>query len=262
MDAVGFTDNQGAVVRLSSLASAAFWASQGYEAEAILYLTCRDRNRIALQADLLGAYALGIRSVVCVTGDQPKFGNEPQAKTVYDLDSIQLISLVRQLRDEGKFLSGEACSAPPSFYIGGVINPSSEPLALRILRLEKKIRAGADFILTQAVFDLEQFERFMAMVRERDLQHQVKILAGILPVKSPKQAQTLQAQPGLSIPETMLERLSEASVPAKEGLTMALEQMAFLRQVEGVAGINIMGETMGEIVLLVEQAGLYPRPGA
>lgn len=260
VDGVGFTDNQGAVVRLSSLASAAFWAFHG--TDAVIVLSCRDRNRIALQSDLLGAYALGIRTVLCVTGDHPKLGNEPEAKTVYDLDSVQLISLVRQLQEEKVFLSGEACSAPPSFYIGGVINPFAGPLALRLLRLEKKIRAGADFVLTQAVYDLEQFAGFMERVRERHLQQRVKILASIRPVKNPEEARILQAKPGASIPHAMVERLSRASIPEREGFQIALEQIAALRQTEGVAGINIIADTMGEIALLVEQSGLYPRPGA
>lgn len=260
VDCVGFTDNQGAVVRLSSLASAAFWAFHGIDA--VIALSCRDRNRIALQSDLLGAYALGIRTVLCVTGEHPKLGNEPGAKTVYDLDSIQLISLVHQLREKRTFLSGEACSAPPGFYIGGVINPLAGPLALRLLRLEKKIRAGADFILTQVVYDLEQFTAFMERVREHHMEQRVKILASVRPIKNPDEVHVLQAKRRGDIPDAMVERLSRASFPEREGFQIALEQIAALRQTEGLAGINIIADTMGEISSLVEQSGLYPRPGA
>ncbi len=259
-DAFNLTDNQAAVVRLSSIAAGAILVQQGQDP--VIQMTCRDRNRIGLQSDLLGAYALGVRNVLCLSGDHQRFGNHPTAKNVYDLDSINLIQMVKQLRDEKRFLSGEECKIEPRFYIGCAANPFADPFEFRVMRLEKKIAAGADFVQTQCVFDMERFERFMEMVRERGLHKRAKILAGVMPVKSAKAAAFMQQHvAGMMVPDAMVERLKKAEDEKAEGLQLCIEQIKHLKTIEGVAGVHIMTLMWEEMVpFIVEQAGLLPRP--
>lgn len=262
VDAANITDCQTAIARLSSIAGGVH--VHGCGVEPIVQMTCRDRNRIAIQADLLGAYSLGLRNLLCLSGDHQSFGNHPTARNVYDLDSIQLISLMRRMRDESKFFCGEDIKEnKPAFYIGAVANPFADPFEFRVDRLEKKIEAGAQFIQTQCVFDLERFERFMELVRARGLDQRAHILAGFTPLKSWRAAKYLQTGvSGMSVPEALVERLKNAEDPKKEGVAVCVEQIRHVKEnISGVHGVHIMAIAWEEIVPeIVEQAGLLPRP--
>ncbi|MDQ7790900.1 MAG: methylenetetrahydrofolate reductase [Desulforudis sp.] len=255
--AANVTDCQTAVVHLSSIAAAVHLQSEGVEA--VAQMTCRDRNRIAIQSDLLGAYSLGIGNLLCLTGDHQRFGNHPQAKNVFDLDSIQLVDMVRGMQDEGLFQCGEPIRAgAPQFFLGAVANPFADPFEFRVLRLEKKVNAGARFIQTQSVFDLERFRRFMEMVRARGLHHRCYILPGVSPVRSIRAVEYIRDRvPGLTIPDQIVERMRAATDPAREGVEIALELIAGLREIEGVAGVHIMAIAWEQVIPeLVQRAGL------
>jgi len=255
VDGVNITDNQTAIVRLSSIASAKILLDEGLEP--VIQVTCRDRNRIALQSDLLGASALGIKNVLCLTGDYVTFGNHPEAKPVFDLDSIQLIYTVKKLT-EGFFLSGEKMKTAPDFFIGGAANPFAPPLEFRVLRLAKKIRAGAQFIQTQPVFDLDRFNGWMQGVRDYGLHKKVAILAGVMPVKSAKALQyMIKEVPGVRIQQTYITRMEKANDPKEEGVRIAVEIIQELKKIEGVRGIHLM-PLMWESITprIVEEAGL------
>ncbi|HHT01740.1 MAG TPA: methylenetetrahydrofolate reductase [Firmicutes bacterium] len=258
-DAQNLTDNQTAIVRLSSLAACVHVLAAG--GEPVLQVTCRDRNRIAIQSDLLGAYSLGVQNVLCLSGDHQSFGNHPTAKNVYDIDSIQLLGMVRRMRDEGCFLCGEEMKAPPRFFIGAAANPFADPLEFRAKRLAKKIAAGADFIQTQAVFDLERFRTWMAMVRDIGLDEQTAILAGVIPPKSARALRFMAQVPGMAVPKELLRRMESASDQQEEGKRICSELMEELRSVPGVRGLHIMAVMWEDVVPeLVERAGLLPRP--
>ncbi|MDR3592110.1 MAG: methylenetetrahydrofolate reductase [Negativicutes bacterium] len=259
-DGLNITDNQSASVRLSSIAAAVHILRQG--GNPIIQVTCRDRNRIAIQSDLLGAYSLGIRNVVCLSGDHQSFGNHPSAKNVFDIDSIQLIALVKKMREEKRLLCGEEMKEPPRFYIGAVESPFGDPLELRVLRLAKKVRAGAEFIQTQAVFDLEKFEQWMSLVRKEGLDKKVHILAGVLPIKSLRMVQYMKENvAGMIIPDELVERIAKAENPQAEGIRISVEIIGHLQKVTGLKGVHIM-PVGWEAALpdIVTQAGLYPRP--
>ena len=264
VDAANITDCQIAIVRLSSIAAAVHVLNCGLEP--VVQMTCRDRNRLAIQSDLLGAYSLGARNLLCLSGDHQKFGNHPTSKNVYDLDSVQLVYLMRRMRDEKVFFSGEQIKEhAPRFYIGAVANPFADPLALQVMRLEKKIEAGAEFIQTQGVYDLQRFEQFMEIIRERDLHQRAHILAGILPLKSWRTARYLQTGvPGMLVSDEIVERLKKAGAPEEEGITIASEQIRYLRKhVPGLSGVHIMTIAWAEAVPeIVKRSGLYPRPKA
>ncbi len=182
VDAVNVTDNQTSIVRMSSLASCLILKDMGFDP--IWQVVCRDRNRIAIQSDILGAAALGINNILCLSGDHQSFGDHPKAKNVYDIDSIQLINTVRTLRDDGKFLSGEEVKGKPSLFIGAAENPFGDPFEIRAMRLGKKVKAGCDFIQTQGIYNMEKFGKWMEMVRDRGLHEKCAILAGVIPLKS------------------------------------------------------------------------------
>ncbi len=260
-DAVNLTDNQTAIVRMSSVAASALLVQQGLDP--IMQMTCRDRNRIAMQSDILGASALGIKNILCLSGDFVSFGNHPDAKPVYDIDSIHLVSMVKTLRDERKFFCGEEIkSCEPRMFIGAAANPFAEPHSYRVTRLAKKIAAGADFIQTQCIFDLPRFEQFMAQVRDRGLHEQVYILAGIMPVRSHKALVYMkESVSGMSIPDEMIKRLQQAEDPKEEGVKLCLEIIEQVRAIKGVAGIHLM-PVMWESITprLIKEAGLLPRP--
>jgi methylenetetrahydrofolate reductase (NADPH) len=261
VDATNITDCQTAIVRLSSIASAVHILDCGLEP--IVQMTCRDRNRIAIQSDLLGAYSLGVRNLLCLSGDHQKFGNEPSAKNVYDIDSIQLIYLMRRMRDEKLFFSGEPIKEhEPRFFIGAVANPFADPFEFRVARLEKKVEAGAEFIQTQCIFDMERFERFMEMVRERGIHERVHILAGVTPLKSWRAAKYLQTSvSGMIVPDDIVERLKKAEDPKREGIEICIEQIKHIRNIPGVHGVHIMAIAWEEVVPeIVERSGLFPRP--
>ena len=261
VDATNITDCQTAIVRMSSIAAGIHVMHSGIEP--IIQMTCRDRNRIAMQSDLLGAYSLGVRNVLCLSGDHQKFGNHPTAKNVYDIDSMQLINMVRQMRDDKVFLCGEEIKqAEPRFFIGAVANPFADPFEFRVVRLEKKINAGAQFIQTQCIFDMERFERFMEKVRERGLHERVHILAGVTPLKSWRAAKYMQTSvSGMIVPDEIVERLKKAEDPKKEGVEICIEQIKHIRNIPGVHGVHIMAIAWEEIVPeIVQRAGLHPRP--
>lgn len=261
VDAVNLTDNQTAIVRLSSIGAGVHVLAAG--GEPIIQMTTRDRNRIALQSDLLGAYSLGVRNVLCLSGDHQTFGNHQGAKNVYDLDSIQLIKTVKDMRDAKVFQSGEVIKqGEPRFFIGAVANPFADPFEFRVLRLEKKIRAGAQFIQTQCIFDMERFEAFMDLARKRGLHQQAYIMAGVMPIKSAKAAKYMQKNvSGMLVPDGIVERMSKAEDQSAEGVKLCIEQIKHLRTIPGVRGVHIMAVAWEEIVPeIVKGAGLLPRP--
>ena len=238
VDAVNITDNQTAIARLSSIASAKILLDEGVEP--IMQMTCRDRNRLAIQSDLLGAAALGIRNVLCLTGDHQKFGDHPEAKGVFDLDSIQLIATVAAM-NRGFLLSGFEMKKAPAFLIGAAANPFAEPFEMRIIRLHKKIQAGAHFIQTQPVFDLKLFTRWMERVVELGLHEKTAILAGVLPVKSVKTLLWMKEKvPGVKIHDDYINRMKQARDPEEEGVQMAVEIIQTLRGIKGIRGIHLM----------------------
>ena len=260
VDAVNLTDNQSAIVRMSSICSAIITLLEGVEP--VIQMTCRDRNRIAMQSDLLGAAAFGIKNVLCLSGDHMCTGNHPQTKPVFDMDCISLISMVKTMRDEKKFQCGEEIKVEPRFFIGGAANPFAEPFDWRVTRMEKKIKAGVDFIQTQAIFDMKRFGEFMAEVRERELHKQVYILAGVLPVRSAKALTYMKDEvPGMRVPEELLTRIANAEDEKEEGVNLCVELMKQIRDIEGVAGMHIMPVMYESITpTLIERAGLLPRP--
>ncbi|HBW37942.1 methylenetetrahydrofolate reductase [Desulfosporosinus sp. BICA1-9] len=261
VDAVNLTDNQTAIVRLSSIGAGVHVLAAG--GEPIIQMTTRDRNRIALQSDLLGAYSLGVRNVLCLSGDHQTFGNHQGAKNVYDLDSIQLIQTVKDMREAKVFQSGEVIKqGEPRFFIGAVANPFADPFEFRVLRLEKKIRAGAQFIQTQCIFDMERFEAFMDLARKRGLHQQAYIMAGVMPIKSAKVAKYMQKNvSGMLVPDGIVERMSKAVDQPAEGVKLCIEQIKHLRTIPGVRGVHIMAVAWEEIVPeIVKGAGLLPRP--
>lgn len=263
VDAFNATDGQTAVVRMSSWATVLIAKEEGMDS--VVQMTCRDRNRIALQMDILGVAALGINNILCLTGDYMSFGNHPEAKPVYDLDSIQLIKMVKDMRDEKKFQCGDEIKEPvPRLFIGAAANPFAGPsLEMRVARTAKKVKAGADFIQTQVVYNVEKFAEWMEMVRDRGLHKKVKILAGITPIKSLGAARYMKEKvPGMDVPDSIVERIR--GVPKeerpREGIKLAVDIVNQVRGIEGVAGVHIMGIEWEEAVPeICEAAGLYPR---
>lgn len=258
-DALNLTDNQTAIVRLSSLASSVICLQEG--AEPVMQMTCRDRNRIALQSDLLGAAALGVRNVLCLTGDHQSFGDQREGKNVYDLDAIQELTVFRQMRDRGTVWGGGELEQAPPVFLGAAANPFADPFEFRAARLAKKVAAGAEFVQTQAVFDLERFERFMEQVRERRLDERTHILAGVIPLRSAGAARYMKTKvAGMSVPDEVVERMKAAPDPKREGVKLCVETIERLRAIKGVHGVHIMAIGWEDIVPeVVERAGLLPR---
>ena len=261
VDAANVTDNQTAVVRMSSIAASYLAHTNGVEP--VVQMTCRDRNRIAIQSDLLGAYALGLKNLLVLSGDHQSFGNHPQSKNVYDVDSIQLLNSLRILKEEGIFMGGSKCKFPAEFFLGATVNPFADPEELQLMRLRKKIKAGAQFVQTQAIYDVAKFEDWMEKVRKLDLHKQAYILAGIVVNKSLKSLEMTQIVPGMLVPDELVERMRAAGKEnyENEGVNIALDLIAQLRKIEGVSGIHIMAIGWESIVpTLVEKAGFLPRP--
>jgi methylenetetrahydrofolate reductase (NADPH) len=262
VDAVNVTDNQTAIVRMSSLAACKMLLGEGFDP--IFQMVCRDRNRIAIQSDILGAAALGIKNILCLTGDHQKFGDHPGAKNVFDMDAIQLVQTVKKMRDDKKTLGEHDLEGAPRMFIGASANPFADPFEFRVVRLGKKVAAGADFIQTQCVFNLARFEKWMALVRDRDLHKKVHILAGVTPLKSLGMAQYMKNQvAGMDIPDEILARIK--GVPkekrAKEGINICVETIRRIREIDGVHGVHIMAIEWEENVHdIVTRAGLLPRP--
>jgi len=262
VDAFNVTDGQTAVVRMASWAACLVGKEEGLDP--IIQMTCRDRNRIALQMDVLGAAALGINNILCLTGDHQKFGNHPEAKSVFDLDSIQLIQVVKDMRDEKRFQCGDEMALEPHLFIGAAANPFADPFEFRVIRLAKKVAAGADFIQTQIVYNVDKFAEWMKRARDKGLHEKVKILAGVAPVKSVGAARYMKTRvPGMDVPDEIIERLRgvpKEQVP-KEGIKLCVDIINQVSQIEGVAGIHLMAIEWEEVVPeIVEAAGLLPRP--
>lgn len=261
VDGANITDNQTAVVRMSSISAASIALSCGVEP--VVQMVCRDRNRIAIQSDLLGAAALGVKNVLCLAGDHQTFGNHPQAKGVYDLDSIQLVAMLKMMRDEKKFLNGDDIKeCEPKFFIGAVANPFADPFEFRVRRLAKKIAAGADFIQTQCIFDIDKFKRWMGGVVEQGLHEKVYILGGLTPVRSSRALTYMKNNvAGMSIPDELITRMEGVSDPKEEGVKICLEMIEQIKEIKGVAGIHLMPIGWESITpTILEKAGLLPRP--
>jgi methylenetetrahydrofolate reductase (NADPH) len=262
VDACNVTDNQTSVVRMSSVAGCMLVKESG--TEPLLQMVVRDRNRIALQSDLLGASALGVRNLLCLSGDHQKFGDDPQAKNVFDIDSIQLIHLVKTMRDEGVFPSGDKLEGSPKFYIGCAINPFADPFEIRVPRFKLKIDAGADFVQTQCIYNMDKFKRFMDEAIKEGLHERTKILAGVTPLKSAGMAKFMNRMvAGIEIPEEFIKRIADEpkEKQAAKGIEMCIEQIQEIKEMEGIAGVHVMAieweEKLNEII---GGAGLLPRP--
>ena len=261
VDGVNITDNQTAIVRTSSIAAASIAISCGIEP--IVQMVCRDRNRIAMQSDILGAAALGVKNLLCLSGDHQSFGNHPQAKGVYDLDSMQLIAMVKKMRDDKRFLCDDPIKEhEPRLFIGAVANPFADPFEFRVLRLAKKCEAGADFIQTQCIFDIDRFSKWMEMVVKEGLHKKTYILAGLMPVRSHKALVYMKNNvAGMSIPDEIIKRMEAAKEPKEKGIEICIEMIDQIKNIEGVAGIHLMPIGWESITpVLLERAGLLPRP--
>ena len=262
VDAINITDNQTSVTRMSSLAACIHLKLMGLEP--ILQMVTRDRNRISLQSDILGAASFDIHNILCLSGDHQSFGDCPTGQNVHDLDSMQLIQTVRQMRDEGKFLGGDDIKRPPRMFVGAAANPFADPYEIRVPRLAKKIAAGVEFIQTQCIYNLDKFELWMKQAGDRGLLEKVHLLAGVTPLKSAGMARYMKNRvPGMDVPDDVVKRM--ADVPkekqAEEGLKICVESIQRLKACEGVRGFHIMAiEWEEKVSEIVEQAGLYPRP--
>jgi len=262
VDSVNVTDNQTAVVRMSSWAASLILIQEGLEPN--YQMVCRDRNRLAMQADLLGAYALGIRNMLCLSGDHQKFGDHPSAKNVYDIDSMQLIRMVKTMRDDGKLMSGHEMANPPKFFIGAAANPFADPFEFRVHRLAKKIAAGVDFIQTQCIYNMDKFRKWIAQANDMGLTEKVHLLAGVTPMKSVGMARYMKnLVPGMDVPDAIIDRLKGVDKKGQpgEGIKIAVEQIQELREMKGVAGVHLMAiEWEERVPEIAEMAGLLPRP--
>lgn len=281
-DAVNITDNQTAIVRMSSVGAGTILVQEGLEP--VIQMTCRDRNRLAIQSDLLGAYALGMRNLLCLTGDHQSFGNHPTAKNVFDMDSLQMVQMVADMRDECVFQCGDSFKGiEPRFFIGSAAAPFADPIDFRPYRLAKKVKAGTNFIQTQLVYDIDAFSKYMQKVRELGLHKKTYIMAGVGPLKSPGMARYMKNNvPGILVPDELIERMKKAGAPwagkkkseltkeerkkrsaawKEEGIKICIELVQQLSEIDGVAGSHIMAiEWEKAVKPIVEGAGFYPRP--
>ncbi|MCJ7773983.1 MAG: methylenetetrahydrofolate reductase [Desulfobacterales bacterium] len=262
VDAVNITDNQTAVVRMSSWAASLIAIQEGLEPN--FQMVCRDRNRLAMQADILGVYAHGVRNMLCLSGDHQQFGDHPTAMGVFDIDSMQLISMVKTMRDDGKFLSGVEIEEPPKLFIGAAANPFAQPYEWRVHRLAKKINAGVDFIQTQCIYNMERFRAWMKQANDMGLTEKVYILAGVTPMKSLGMARYMKAKvPGMDVPDEIIKRLQgvDKKEVAHEGIKIACEQIEEFKEMKGVAGVHLMAiEWEHKVPEIAEKAGVLPRP--
>ena len=262
VDAVNVTDNQTSVVRMSSFSSCVILTRLGINP--VLQMVTRDRNRIAIQSDILGASALGINNILCLSGDHQKFGDHAAAKNVYDVDSINLIQTVKYMRDEGKFLGGDEIKGVPRFFIGAAANPFADPFEFRVVRLAKKVAAGAQFIQTQCIYNLDRFKEWMEQVRDRGLHEKVHILGGVTPMKSLGMANYMKKMvPGMDVPDELIARIKgvDKEKRAEEGIKICIETIQELKEMEGVHGVHIMAiEWEEKVPEIAEKAGLLPRP--
>jgi CO dehydrogenase/acetyl-CoA synthase delta subunit len=260
-DAVNITDCQTAVVRMSSIAAGLITQSEGVEP--VIQMTCRDRNRISMQSDILGANALGLKNLLCLTGDHQKFGNHPGAKGVFDMDSIQLLSMMRDMRDGKKFQCGEQIKEhEPKMFFGCAANPFAEPFDYRAPRLGKKVTAGADFVQTQLIYNVERFRKFMEMCDDLGISEKTYILAGITPPRSLGMARYMKKfVPGLEVTDDIIQRMKDAKDKEDEGINIAVDIINEVREIKGVAGVHIMAiEWESALQEITSRANLLPRP--
>lgn len=262
VDAINITDNQTSVTRLCSLASCIHLKLMGLDP--ILQMVTRDRNRIAIQSDILGAASFDIYNMLCLSGDHQSFGDCPTGQNVHDLDSMQLIQTVRHMRDDGKFLGGEEIKRPPEMFVGAAANPFADPYEIRVSRLAKKIASGVEFIQTQCIFNLDKFEQYMKEAGDRGLTEKAYILAGLTPLKSAGMAKYMKNRvPGMDVPDEVVSRISgvEKEKQAEEGIKICIESIQRLKECPGVKGFHIMAiEWEEKVPEIVEGGGLYPRP--
>jgi methylenetetrahydrofolate reductase (NADPH) len=262
VDAINVTDNQTSMTRLCSLAACIRLKLMGLEP--ILQMVTRDRNRIALQSDILGAASFDIHNILCLSGDHQSFGDCAQGQNVHDIDSMQLIQTVRHMRDEGKFLGGDDIARPPQMFVGAAANPFADPYEIRVPRLAKKAAAGVEFVQTQCIYNLDKFEDWMKQAVDRGLTEQVYILAGLTPMKSAGMARYMKNRvPGMDVPDEIVKRLADTpkEKQADEGIQICIEAIERLKEVKGVAGFHIMAiEWEEKVPEIVERAGLHPRP--
>jgi len=256
VDGMNATDGSGAHCHMSSVAMCALLTNIGYSP--VLQISCRDKNRIAIQGDVLGAAAMGVSNVLCLSGDGVQVGDHPEAKAVFDLDSISLLETIRCMRDESRFISGRAITSPPRLFLGAAENPSAPPIDYRPYRLAKKIAAGAQFIQMQYIFDVEQLRVFMARSRDLGLLEKVFILPGVGPLASARTALWIRSNvPGIHIPDAIIDRLQGASEPKKEGQKICIELIQKIREVEGVSGVHVMAYRQEESVAdIIQQSGV------
>jgi methylenetetrahydrofolate reductase (NADPH) len=262
VDMVNITDNQTAMVRMASWAAAVIAIEEGLEPN--YQLTCRDRNRLAMQADILGAYSMGVHNILCLSGDHQQFGDHPQAKGVFDIDSTQLIAMVKKMRDEGKFQGGADIDAPPKLFIGGAANPFAEPLEWRVHRLAKKVAAGVDYIQTQCIFNMDRMRTWIKEANDMGITENVYILAGVTPMKSIGMAKYMASKvPGMDVPDEIIKRLQgvEKKKVADEGINIACEMIEEFKEMKGVAGVHLMPiEWEHKVPEIAERAKVLPRP--
>ena len=258
VDAVNVTDSNRAVAAMAAIPAAVIVRDAGVDP--IVQVTGRDRNRIALQADLLGASALGLEHFLFMSGDDPKQGNHPDAVNVKDLDGIGLVKMAVSMRDKAQFLSGDEIKQPPTYAIGATASPFAKPMEADVAKTVEKVAAGADFLQTQPVFDLATFSQWLAEVR-RLAGRQVTIIAGVLVLRSAEQAERLSKVPGLALDSAVIARMKRAEDPESEGILMAIETVKSLHALPGVGGVHLYAIEWPEgVTKVVQGAGLYPRP--
>jgi methylenetetrahydrofolate reductase (NADPH) len=232
--------------------------------EPVLQMVTRDRNRIALQSDILGAASFDIFNILCLSGDHQSFGDCPTGQNVHDIDSMQLIQTVRHMRDEGKFLGGDDISRPPQMFVGAAANPFADPFEIRVPRLAKKVTAGVEFIQTQCIYDIDKFELWIKMAGDRGLLDKVYILAGVTPFISAGMARYMKNRvPGIEVPDEMVKRMADTpkEKQPEEGIKICIETIQRLKEVKGIAGFHVMAiEWEDKVSEIVEKSGLYPRP--
>ncbi|WP_044008436.1 methylenetetrahydrofolate reductase [Leisingera methylohalidivorans] len=238
-DAINATDASGANCHMSSIGISALLTRAGYSP--VYQISCRDRNRIAIQGDVLGAAAMGVSNVLCLTGDGVGVGDQPGAKPVFDFDSLSLLRTIRTMRDERKFLSGRTIKNPPLLFLGAAENPCIPPYEWRPERLAKKVEAGAEYIQTNYIYDVPLFEKFMARVRDLGLDKKVYILAGVGPLASARAARWMRSNvPGIHVPDAVIDRMEKAEKPGQEGKKICVELIQQMREIAGVSGVHVM----------------------
>jgi methylenetetrahydrofolate reductase (NADPH) len=262
VDAINITDNQTSVTRMCSLAACIRLKLMGLEP--VLQMVTRDRNRIGLQSDILGAASFDINNILCLSGDHQSFGDCAQGQNVHDIDSMQLIQTIRYMRDESKFLGGDDIDRPPQMFVGAAANPFADPFEIRVPRLAKKVAAGVEFIQTQCIYNLNKFEEWMKQVVDRGLDEKVSILAGMTPMKSAGMAKYMKNRvPGMDVPDEVVKRLADTpkEKQAEEGINICVEAIQRIKEIKGVKGFHVMAiEWEEKVPEIVERAGLYPRP--